>query len=418
MPILLLFFSSLLVSCGEVGSSDSETELSYNYKLLKAYFYHPQKIKEYKEYEGLEIDSMYSSLGDYFKGTRYTRYYPPSKADNKISEIENTPKYYSFGFERYLPAASPDTLVVWAVYPISPAAAAGLRKRDKLLFANSNSLVGASAALYSETDSLFEASTVFTVLREGSILNLPVMKKEEVKEPTVFLDSLNGIPYIMVAEYTLNTNNPGGTYAEFKEVLKQIKGAKTAIMDVRYNGGGSVYHCTAMAAEMVSLNSELVYDVEHYHDKQRGNVIDTVHYFAKDFLKSEGIGASINWVLLVNGHSASCTERFAAALKYNRPETVIIGETSYGKGIGQIYTKTYLGGLAYITFMQSFYPNGITFHEVGIAPDKPIGSNGSIYEVAIDAAQGFNGLAKRLPILLKDIPPLRKARPVELGMYK
>jgi C-terminal processing protease CtpA/Prc len=371
----------------------------------------------------MEVDSMYSSLNDYFKGRRYTRYYKPDISEQVINNIQNSERYYSFGFERRK-VNSGDTLIVTAVYPISPAADAGLRKRDKLLFANDVSLTGEQAAAYLESDSLFASSTVFKVLRGTDSLTLPAMQKKEVPEPTVYLDSLNEIPYITVTEFTLKTNNPNGTYYEFAEYLKEIRGTKTAIIDLRYNGGGSIWHCTAMAAELVPLNNELVYDVEHLR-RDENNVIITRRHFAKNYLSSEGLGTGINWIILMSGGSASCSERFIAAVKYNRPETVIIGQNSYGKGIGQIYTKTILGGLAYITALQSFYPNGETFHEVGIAPDKFIdpGSESSVYVTAIEeAARDFDpgrALAKRsfAPVQPENLPPVRKSEKSDLGMY-
>ncbi len=435
MRFLILLLSLLFIACGEVGDSgaqlpDEEQELRYNYQLLKAYFFHPERIKEYSAYRGMKVDDMYEDLKDYFCGAgytgncwaRYTFYTVPEEADKKIDQIENTPKYYSFGFERTViqKEGSPDTLRVSAVYPISPASAAGLKKGDKLLLANDVPLTGENAVIYLNTDSLFETLTRFTVLRDEQSMALQNMQKAEVQRPTVFLDSLEEIPFIRVTEYKVSTNNPNGTYAEFKDVLQKIKGTRTAIMDLRGNPGGNIGHCTAMAAELVPLNSELVYDVEHYYDKQRGNVIDSIHYFARDYLGSKGAGTDINWIILMNRGSASCSERFTAAVKYNRPETIIIGGTSYGKGVGQIYTKTYLGGLAYITFLQSFYPNGETFHNIGIAPTVPIESgDDAIYYAAVNAAQNF-GLAKRLPtsIQLKKLPPEHKAESTEPSMYK
>ncbi|MDR3001711.1 MAG: hypothetical protein LBU89_10650 [Fibromonadaceae bacterium] len=428
MRFILLFFVLMLFACGEgaysSGSYSDDLELNYNYMLLRAFFYRPERIKDYSEYKGMEVDSMYSSLNDILKGGRYTYYLPPSKADDKIHDMQNTPKYYSFGFER--DTLIKDTLVVTAVYPISPAASV-LKKRDKLLYANEISLTGADAKKYLKTDSLFAASTEFTVLRNGKEEVLLAIQKAEVQEPTVYLDSLDGynIPFITVTQYKHVTNDPNGTYAEFKNVLQEIKGAKTAIMDLRRNPGGSIYHCTAMAAELAPLNSELVYDVEHYYDKLRGNVIDTVRYFASDFLESEGDGVDIKWIVLISGGSASCAERFAVALRSSRPETVIIGQTSFGKGIGQIYTKTYLGGLAYITCLQSFYPNGDPFHIIGVEPDiltNPNDPNETLM-AALQAAQSFDpDLARRSPIPfslgLSNLPPERKAAEIEPGMYK
>jgi len=396
MRFVAICFSLLLVACGDIVPSSDEHELYHNYQLLKAYFYKPERIRELSEYEGMEVDEMYETLDDYFKGHRYTRYFPPAVADEKQDQIGNSKKYYSFGFER---EPIDDTLVVSAVYPVSPAASqAGLKKRDKLLFANGVSLTGKdTAARYLNSDSLFEILANFIVLRGENILALPTMQKVEVQVPTVYLDSLDGIPFIRVTQYKSQTNNPNGTYAEFKNVLQEIKGTKTAIMDLRNNTGGLLSHCTAMAAELVPLGSELIYDIEHFYDRERGYVVEPVHHFAN----SESMGAGINWIFLINENTASCSERFLAAVRYNRPypETTIIGKTTAGKGIAQKSIKTYLGGLAQITCLQSYYPNGETFHEIGIEPD-------------------VSALAKHLPGNLPQKFPESKTKPTEFGAYK
>jgi len=456
MRNILLFCSLLFFACGEYAMMirGEEQELYQNYKLLNSYFYHPEKIKDYKEYNRMEVDEMYASLEDYFCGVhhvgecrnRYTFYLPPEKYDNAINNIQNTKKYYSFGFERGTNKTG-DTLIVSAVYPISPATIAGLKKKDRLLFANEVSLTGEDLDTnYLKTDSLFETSTIFKVLRDGEVKTLTAMRKAEVSKPTVYLDSIEGIPYIRITEFKVSSNNQSGTYAEFKKYLQEIKEAKAAIMDLRSNGGGNIGHCTAMVSELVPLNSKLIYDVEHLRDENRGDVVDTQYVYAKDYLKQEGDGINIKWVVLIDNNSASCSERLLAALKYSRPETVIIGQTSYGKGIGQIYTKTYAGGLAYITCLQTFYPDGKTFHNVGIAPDmptdKPKQPNTDRKEdkegweawekeyvealnketmKAVEVAQNF-GLAKRSSISqsvrLKDLPPERLADNPVPGAYK
>ena len=415
---------------------NEEWELRYNHWLLQAYFYHPERIEKYEKYKGMEVDSMYESLGDYFCGVhyvgdcpyRYTRYYPPEESNNEVNNIENTKRYYSFGFERdgimNKDGETVDTLIVSTVYPISPAFDAGLKKRDRLLSVNGVSLIGLPkerAVAYLKNDDPFEDSAVFTVLRRGETipLPLPAMQKKEVQEPTVFLDTIDGlsIPYIQVASYKVNTNNPNGTYAEFKKILQEIKGAKVAVMELRGNPGGNIGHCTAMAAELVPLNSMLLYDVRHQYDGKRGNVIDTTRYYAHTYLAKEGEGVDIKWIILINRGSASCSERFVAAVKHNRPETVVIGETSYGKGIGQVYIKTYLDGLAYITCLQTYYPNGETFHNIGIIPDVQAEPKDLYGEIA-KAIQGF-ALAKRspTPAISGTLPPARMAEDMEPRAY-
>ncbi|MDR2581879.1 MAG: hypothetical protein LBC75_00180 [Fibromonadaceae bacterium] len=434
MRIVLLFCGLLIFACGEatLEISGDEQELFQNHLLLKAYFFHPERIKEYEEYKSMKVDSMYKkvdlmyeSLEDYFCGanfagvcrSRYTFYLPPEEYNDRVDDIENTKRYYSFGFERRIYEKSLDTLIVSAVYPISPAASAGLRKKDRLLSANGISLIGLALAAedstYLKNDDPFENTTIFEVLRDGKIETLKAMQKVEVQKPTVYLDSLDGIPLIRVTEYKVNTNNPKGTYTEFRNVLQEIKGARAAIMDLRGNPGGNINHCTAMAAELVPLNNELVYDVQHYRDRKRGNVIETSHDYARDFLKQEGLGVNTKWVILMSRGSASCSERFTAAVKYNRPETVVIGQTSYGKGVGQIYTKTYMGGLAYITCLQTYYPDGTTFHNIGIIPDIPTeaGDIDALRDAAIKAARSFGAAAKfsTMSTSLEALPPERLA---------
>ncbi|GBU25416.1 peptidase S41 [Fibrobacteria bacterium R8-3-H12] len=418
MRIALLFCVLLVFACGEVGReiTEDEQELYQNHLLLKAYFYHPERIKPFSNYQGMPVDSMYSSLKDYLKGGRYTRYYEPSKKDATLDWLQNSEHYYSFGFERVLIG---DTLVVTAVYPNSPANSGGIRKRDRLLFANDVSITGEDAKLYKASDSLFSMQTTFKVLRGNDILTLQVMQKEEVLSSTVFLDSLYGVPLISVTEFTANTNNPDGTYQEFKDALQEIKGVKSAIIDLRGNPGGSILHCTKMAAELSPLNREMIYDILHYPYRGR-NIIDTTHYFAKDFLSKPGDGLEIKWVVMIDGSSASCSERFAAALKSTRPETIFVGQATYGKGIGQNYITTYLGGLAGITCLQSYYPNGQTFHEVGVKPTISANSNSvEIYNIAYDAASSFQvGLAKRSANLSTSLPSKHTSKKTDLGAYQ
>jgi len=374
-----------------------------------------------------EVDSMYADLNDTLRDYRYTRYYKPDTAKDVIDNIENSTRYYSFGFERRLNTEG-DTLIVTAVYPNSPANTAGLKKRDRLLFANELPLTGADvASLYLRTDSLFDNITAFKVLRNGEIEPLSPAVKEEIQDPTVYLDSLEGVPIITVTRFTQTTNDPDGTYKEFKNVLKEIKGAESAIIDMRGNGGGIVYHCTAMAAELSEPDKELVYDVAHYREGSGNSAvaaIDTSHCFARDFEEREGDGVDIKWVIMVNEYSASCTERFVAALKSARPQIIVVGQKTYGKGIGQSYMTTPLGGAAIITSFQTYYPNGETFHRVGVKLDREI--QGEDYWeryntttiAALSEALKLRGavLAKRAPIALKDLPPERLVKG-EPGMY-
>lgn len=204
---------------------------------------------------------------------------------------------------------------------------------------------------------------------------------------SVFLDSLANVPFITVTGFLEITNKSGGTYQEFKDILQEIKGAKAAIIDLRSNPGGTLSHCGKMSAELSPFDKEMFYARERYYDTWQ-----TEHYFPKDFLKSAGDGLETKWIFLTDSMTASASEIFISAVKSTRPEdVVVIGGTTYGKAIGQYYFSTLENGIAGVTAMRFFYPNGDTYNEIGIIPDVEINPKDTIvlYEAALNAAANF-----------------------------
>ncbi|MDD4496179.1 MAG: S41 family peptidase [Eubacteriales bacterium] len=74
-------------------------------------------------------------------------------------------------------------------------------------------------------------------------------------------------------------------------------------------------------------------------------------------------------VILQNGNTASASENLAAALRENLDNVTIIGEKSFGKGIGQ-YTLELKGGYAVkATILEWYTPDGNNIQGNGIDPD-------------------------------------------------
>ena len=75
--------------------------------------------------------------------------------------------------------------------------------------------------------------------------------------------------------------------------------------------------------------------------------------------------------MLINGSSASASEILAGALKdYDR--AVIVGQTSYGKGIVQNVFPFSDGSGMSMTVSKYFTPNGTSIHGVGVEPDVEV----------------------------------------------
>jgi C-terminal processing protease CtpA/Prc len=358
----------LFVGCSLFESySEDERERYYNYQLLKAYSIHADRLQGYEAYENENLDSLYNAVHDTLHGANYTRYAPPPKADSTKDEGESSPRNLNFGFE-YVWNSSKDTAIVLRVYPISPAASAGLLAEDRLLFAGDRALTGVGNFYM---DSL-PLRVSFTVLRGGAQLVLAEAEKTEVRKPTVFLTDWE-CPFIQVTEFATVANHPQGTAAEFEAVLAQIQGAGVAVLDLRGNRGGNIMQCDRMAADLLGARRPMIIDTAHFYDSGKKRRVVAPKFSMSGAV--DGLGAHTRWLVLVNRSTASCSERMVAALKFNRPETVILGDTTYGKGIGQTSSYTYAGGYATITSLMSYRPDGTTWHRKGIVPDVVVDPN-------------------------------------------
>ncbi|SVC56786.1 uncharacterized protein METZ01_LOCUS309640, partial [marine metagenome] len=101
--------------------------------------------------------------------------------------------------------------------------------------------------------------------------------------------------------------------------------------------------------------------------------------------------SNIPIVTLVNANSASGSEVMAGALQdYGR--SVIIGETTYGKGSVSLVRDLSNGGGMLLTNAHWFTPNGRVIHDIGITPDVEIelpettSKSGEFYDTQVEAA--------------------------------
>jgi carboxyl-terminal processing protease len=141
------------------------------------------------------------------------------------------------------------------------------------------------------------------------------------------------------------------------DLLKQKGVLHGFVIDLRGNGGGSFFESVNMAGYF--LDGGLVTTT---FSRTKGKK----SYSAPlgDILRGVPI------VILVDRKSASASELFAGALcDRDVPRAILMGEKTYGKGVGQDFQTVPSGGMIKYTSFQFFSPLGNNIDGKGFTPD-------------------------------------------------
>ena len=386
---LVPFISSLvfLTACSDffepVESTPEPTEYSYNYWLLKQTYLFEDELPQLDE-NGDSVQELYNKLSDPF-----TRYIPPSKSEATITHINTSivPGDVGMEYEKFPQKEYP--LVIYRVYPEGPAGRAGIKRYGNIMNANGVDIVGENAFEVYDSILTYSKDISLTVAYTSDTISYN-LTKEDVYAPTIFLDTLNGIPIITITSFKLNTaDQKNGSFGELKTYLDSTQNTtEPRLINLRNNPGGHVSHCIAMADLFIK---EGILSTRTSRDLSVEG--KTIYRKNSQKAKAGDSGEKGKFVLLVNKGSASCSEIFAAALQ-EAANIPVAGETTYGKGIGQSTWKTMDGGLAIITNWEFLTPKGNSYHKKGVVPDYPCES--ATLSCGIKAIQNYYGTAPLL----------------------
>lgn len=240
------------------------------------------------------------------------------------------------------------------VRPISgqPAELAGIRAGDIIIGVDGESIIGQTL------------DEVLLKVRgpRGTVVNLTVLRGEEELEFTItrarfevpIIETAmvtDDIGYIRLSEFNANAER------QVREALRELQaqGAQSLIFDLRDNPGGFLDQSVAVADLFLPQSVVLI---------ERNNK-GLEEIFRAD---SGDEAESLPLVVLVNAGSASASEIVAGALQDNG-RSILIGETTFGKGsVQQLHTLSD-GSLLRVTIARWYTPNNNSISEAGVVPD-------------------------------------------------
>jgi carboxyl-terminal processing protease len=238
-----------------------------------------------------------------------------------------------------------DTLIVVTPIAGGPSEKIGVQSGDRIITIDDSTAVGITR------------DDVFRKLRgpKGTKVNLKILRQGE-SSPLVFTITRDKIPTYSVGAVLMLDEKTGyikldrfvqTTYDEFIDAMKSLKaqGMTQLVLDLRGNPGGYLDQAIKIADEFIGGMKKLVYT--------RGAHVKDEDFFSKpnDMFEKESV------VVLINRGSASASEIVAGALQdYDR--ALIVGETSFGKGLVQRQFDLPDSSAIRVTISKYYTPSG------------------------------------------------------------
>lgn len=239
-----------------------------------------------------------------------------------------------------------DTITVVSAITGGPSEALGILSGDKIVKIDGKDAVGMERADVPETLRGKKGTKVnVSVVRPGhpDLMEFTITR-DEIPLYTVdasFVDE-NGVGYLKVNRFA----DP--TYIEMMEHLEELsaKGMKRLVLDLRGNPGGYMERAVRMADEFIGGDNKIVYT------KSSRNSEEEV-FRARDGQRYE----KTPLIVLVSPGSASASEIMAGAIQ-DLDRGLIVGETTFGKGLVQKQFSLSDGSAFRLTVARYYTPSG------------------------------------------------------------
>ncbi|WP_258360948.1 S41 family peptidase [Moorella sulfitireducens] len=261
-------------------------------------------------------------------------------------------------------------LMVVSPFKGTPAQRAGIKSRDYIVAIDGRDTTGmdletAAGLMQGQPGTVVE----LTILPAGeSNLRKVTLTREVIKVPTVDGKMLPGYPGIGYISLTMFNEQTAGDLGRQLEELRR-QGMQKLILDLRNNPGGALPAAVDVASYFVA----------------QGPVVYIADQKNTEALMARGYAHPLPLVVLVNRGSASAAEIVAGAIK-DTGSGILVGETTFGKGIVQTIYPLPGGTAVKITTHKYLTPGKHDIHKKGINPDYVVTMDPQLEQQVLAAA--------------------------------
>lgn len=297
----------------------------------------------------------------------YTEYYP----EEEVSSLKEmtTGKYGGIGAAiRYYEAK--DRIAVVEPTEGMPAAEAGVKAGDIILSVGGKEMVRGdmkpqefsskvSEALRGEPGTSFVLKVLRPLKNDSTVMEFKITRKNIRTNPVPYYGMLkDSIGYLALSSFTENSAK------DFKKAFIELKqkGAKSLIIDLRDNGGGSLSEAVDIVNLYVPKGQEIVVT--------KGKVRQAQGSYKT---QNEPVDTQIPLAVLVNGATASASEIVSGSLQ-DLDRAVVIGSRTFGKGLVQTIRPLPYNGTLKVTTSKYYIPSGRCIQAIDYAKKNADGS--------------------------------------------
>ena len=261
------------------------------------------------------------------------------------------------------------TVVVSRVFPNTPAELGGVREGDRIVMVDSLSTADAKIDKVSDALRGLAGTTVRVTFQRPGVTE-PVklqFKRAVIHVPAVpFTTMLDGkVGYIPLQTFNENTAE------EVENAAKKLvaDGAHGIVLDLRDNGGGIVDQSLAVTSLFLKPGQSIV-------DVRTRNAPNEMARASDEQLSTQP-----PMVVLTDGGTASASEIVAGALQ-DHDRALVVGTTSFGKGLVQSIFPLDGGYALKITTGKWYTPSGRSIHR-----DRQLLADGRFVETKPDSLE-------------------------------